>query len=292
MYGCNRMECRCGAQFCWACTKSYEDCGNDCDGGDDDDEEAESDEEGNEEETAAPAQNEQDINLDSRSRSDWRELDLGREPAHDVPDQSWDCQHSFHPVKLPFDETNALKYAQDMECVKCWHAIHPEPESKSNTKHPSHPRRRGQRRRRNTLPRRLHRADATLCAASETTENTTPLPAEGNKTTELDSTSDTLQDASTPLPATDVAQDCSYCALLVCGSCVDAIMIRQEDRRRKDAEEQSDSESDNDNTDNENNTDDNNDDNNAGSNTNGNNANDNNANDDGEVRIGCNLAWE
>jgi hypothetical protein len=143
MYGCSRMECRCGAQFCWNCKQSWYDCGNACEDtysdsdddayvsdeedNDDNDDNDEADNERADERAADSHADATEPNLDSRAALAWRDLELGREPTSDVMDQAWACEHSFRPLSLPLDEAAARRLALDMECVACWRDIHPAP---------------------------------------------------------------------------------------------------------------------------------------------------------------------
>jgi hypothetical protein len=38
MYGCRHMQCRCGAHWCWSCSRSFDQCGGECDAADSDSE--------------------------------------------------------------------------------------------------------------------------------------------------------------------------------------------------------------------------------------------------------------
>jgi hypothetical protein len=148
MYGCHHMECRCGANFCWLCLAPVHECDGQC-GDNDSAHENHSDDESDEEfpdgersdeETEATTQEDstadRDItaprptlhprNLDGGGHRHWEDagLDFGDEPQGGGEEAMWDCDHTFVKYTIPL-ATALTSHSTEMECTKCWNAIHP-----------------------------------------------------------------------------------------------------------------------------------------------------------------------
>lgn len=88
--------------------------------------------------TALPQPASQPCNLDGGGHRYWQRQDLnfGEEPTEDYQDRSWDCEHGFDSCKTTLAKALNNDPSTEMECVKCWCAIHPEikpPNAASNT---------------------------------------------------------------------------------------------------------------------------------------------------------------
>ncbi|KAF2264931.1 hypothetical protein CC78DRAFT_616324 [Lojkania enalia] len=161
MYGCNHMECLCGAHWCWECQLPRDECDGNCtemeDEYDGTDDEGESQTEEDTQHvgsltpassdntegpstsaTEAPTQSNVEArsmtpppprNLDARPRGYWEEtgLDFGDEPSDDIADRAWQCRHNFLTAKVGFKESlMKAPTTTNMECSRCWNTVYPE----------------------------------------------------------------------------------------------------------------------------------------------------------------------
>lgn len=98
MYGCNHVECHCGAHFCYACLRPSNECDGEC--GEDDDEDFD------------------DVAEDDLDgKEDWGDgRNIGEEPMHDDTDM-WGCRHRFRRMVL---QTARLGH---VECQRCYKSL-------------------------------------------------------------------------------------------------------------------------------------------------------------------------
>lgn len=109
MYGCNHLECRCGAHWCWTCKQPWS---GECSCVEEEDDYREEDEDDDSEgEAANDGEGQNERNLDNHSYQYWDEqgMDFGEEPTNEERvNLVWNCPHSWvaprvrRPTSSPF----------------------------------------------------------------------------------------------------------------------------------------------------------------------------------------------
>ena len=153
MWGCNHMQCLCGAHWCYYCQRGLDECDGACGEREDesDDEEAgyDSDEEALEArehredreirkvdaggravpQSAAPGSGTRPdnriVNLDAGGGNRWAngEHDFGEEPEDEPFVQVWSCSHKFEAYKATTDDGFDHGDLDRMECNRCFEKV-------------------------------------------------------------------------------------------------------------------------------------------------------------------------
>ncbi|KAH8707630.1 hypothetical protein GQ44DRAFT_715722 [Phaeosphaeriaceae sp. PMI808] len=176
MYGCNHMECLCGAHFCWACMGDLEYCNGNCvreEYSEDEDEDEDSHTQHDpvvadvgteanatvELPTTTPAPTRRP-NLDDASANDWEspDYDFGEEPT-DPKDNSWTCTHKFSTPIIPSQPPSPPPRHRMPTLLRKTKMVPARPSGVQSRS----------RRRSYTLPRGLFRSNATVGTAPHLT---------------------------------------------------------------------------------------------------------------------------